>query len=214
MYTYMYNHRKITNMYIYIYIYTHIHVCIYIYIYVDIHTYMYAYIYIYTYIHTYMYTYMYHICMMCVYTYIYIYIYTHVHMYIYIYIYIYIKVLHALPEVPPAVRLRQPRHQGQQLLHTRTRGHRYRVWPQTFPDFGDSVNRLFALRRIQQISCDLSVKRLRTRNRHLRNHRGLSSAFSDGLSVVSSNGVPLFGGIFQRTVTCLVDVHWNCPIDF
>ena len=53
-----------------------------------------------------------------------------------------------------------------------------------------------------------------TRNQHLGNHRGSSVAFSDGLSVAFSNIISLFSGSFQRIVTCPVDFHWNCLMDF
>ena len=29
-----------------------------------------------------------------------------------------------------------------------------------------------------------------------------------------SNGMSLFSGMFQRIVTCSVDVYWDCPMDF
>ena len=41
---------------------------------------------------------------------------------------------------------------------------------------------------------------------NLRNHRGLSVAFSDGISHDR--------GIFLRIATCPADFHWNCPMDF
>ena len=49
-------------------------------------------------------------------------------------------------------------------------------------------------------------KILHTRNRHLRNHRGLSVACSNGCSVAFSNRLSLFSGIFQRIDTSPVDV--------
>ena len=57
-------------------------------------------------------------------------------------------------------------------------------------------------------------RRLHTRNRHLRHHRGLSVAFSNGFSVAFSNGTSLFSCMFQRIVPCPVDLYWNCPMDF
>ena len=51
--------------------------------------------------------------------------------------------------------------------------------------------------------------RSHARNQHLRNHRGSSVAFSNGLPMVFSNRTSLFSGIFQRTVTCPVDFYWN-----
>ena len=55
--------------------------------------------------------------------------------------------------------------------------------------------------------CSLSVrlaaaseargKRLHTRNQHFRSHQGFPLAFPSGLSVESSNIIPLFSGIFQ-----------------
>ena len=44
---------------------------------------------------------------------------------------------------------------------------------------------------------------------HLRSHRGLSVAFSYGLSAAFSNGIAIFSGIFQRIVTCPVGFYWN-----
>ena len=55
-------------------------------------------------------------------------------------------------------------------------------------------------------------ERLCTGNRHLRNHRGFSVAFSSGFSVAFSNGISLFSGIFQRFVPCPVDCYWNYPM--
>ena len=55
-------------------------------------------------------------------------------------------------------------------------------------------------------------KRLHTRNRHLRNHRGFSAAFSDGFSVAFSNGSSLLSGNPQR-ITFPVDLCWKCPMD-
>ena len=55
-------------------------------------------------------------------------------------------------------------------------------------------------------------ERLHTRNQHLRNHRGLSVAFSNGLSVAFSNGISLVGSISQRIVTCPVDFEWTNPM--
>ena len=48
-------------------------------------------------------------------------------------------------------------------------------------------------------------KRLDTRNRHLRNHHGLSVAFSNGCSVALSNELSLVSGICQRFFTFQVD---------
>ena len=50
---------------------------------------------------------------------------------------------------------------------------------------------------------------LHARNRHLRNHRGCSVAFSNGFPVAFPNGIPLFCGIFKRIVTCPVNDHGN-----
>ena len=57
-------------------------------------------------------------------------------------------------------------------------------------------------------------KRLHIRNQHLRNHRGFSAAFSNGLSVACSNIITLFNGIYQMIVTCSVDVYWKSPMAF
>ena len=62
--------------------------------------------------------------------------------------------------------------------------------------------------------CENRVNMLHTRNQHLRNHRGISVACSNECSVAFSNGISLFSGIFQRFVTCPVDFHWSCPMDF
>ena len=61
---------------------------------------------------------------------------------------------------------------------------------------------------------DFRGKILHTRNRHLRNHRGLSAAFSNGFSVAFANGISHVSGISQRIVTCPVDCYWSCPMDF
>ena len=39
-------------------------------------------------------------------------------------------------------------------------------------------------------------------------------AFSDGLSVAVSKGFSLFNGIWQRIVTCPVDLYLDFPVDF
>ena len=56
-------------------------------------------------------------------------------------------------------------------------------------------------------------KRLHTRNRHLRNHRGFPVAFSNGFSVTFSNGFSLCSGMFQRIVTFPVDLYRKCSMD-
>ena len=55
-------------------------------------------------------------------------------------------------------------------------------------------------------------KILHTRNRHLRNQRGFSVAFSNGCPVAFSNIIALFSGISQRMTTFPVDFHWNHPM--
>ena len=55
---------------------------------------------------------------------------------------------------------------------------------------------------------------LHTRNRHLRNNNGFPVAFSNGLSAAFSNKMSLVCGMFQRIVTCPVDVYWSFPVDF
>ena len=49
-------------------------------------------------------------------------------------------------------------------------------------------------------------KILHTGNRHLRNHRGFSVAWANGLSVACSNIIVRVSGMFQRIVTCPVDL--------
>ena len=56
-------------------------------------------------------------------------------------------------------------------------------------------------------------KLVHTRNQHLSNHCGVPVAFSNGCSVVFSNKMSLAGGMFQRIVTCPVDLYWICPMD-
>ena len=56
------------------------------------------------------------------------------------------------------------------------------------------------------------IKLLHTRIQHLRNHCGLSVAFPNGVSVTCSNIISYISGMSQRTVTCPVDVRWNCPM--
>ena len=57
-------------------------------------------------------------------------------------------------------------------------------------------------------------KIVHTRNRHLRNNRGFSEAFSNGCSVTFSNNLSLANGISRRIVTFPVHFHWKCPMDF
>ena len=57
-------------------------------------------------------------------------------------------------------------------------------------------------------------KRLYTRDRHLRIHRGFSVAFSNGCSLAFFNAISLVSCIFQRIVIFPEDVHWNCPMAF
>ena len=52
-----------------------------------------------------------------------------------------------------------------------------------------------------------------TRNQHLRNHRGVSVACFNGLSVAVPNGISLSSVTFKRIVTCPVDFYWNCQLD-
>ena len=60
--------------------------------------------------------------------------------------------------------------------------------------------------------CTYRGKILHTINRHLRNHHGLSVAFSHGFSVSLSNVISLVSGICQRIITFQVDfaglVRW------
>ena len=56
-------------------------------------------------------------------------------------------------------------------------------------------------------------KRLHTRNRHLRNHRGCSVAVPNGCSVAFSNGFSLFSCMFKRIVAYPVDLYWNFPMN-
>ena len=55
---------------------------------------------------------------------------------------------------------------------------------------------------------------LHTGNRHLRNHHGLSMAFSNGCSVESSNILSLVSCMSQRIVTFPMNCHWKSPMDF
>ena len=50
-----------------------------------------------------------------------------------------------------------------------------------------------------------NIEILRTRNRHLRDHRGFPVAFSNGLSAAFSDESSTFGGVLQRIVTSPVD---------
>ena len=54
---------------------------------------------------------------------------------------------------------------------------------------------------------------MHTRNRHLRNQRGFSVAFSNGIPAAFSNIISFVRGTFHRIVTSPVDAHWNCLID-
>ena len=52
-----------------------------------------------------------------------------------------------------------------------------------------------------------------TKECDLRNHFGVSVAFSNGCSVAFSNGSSHVSGMFQRIVTFPMDCHWKCPMD-
>ena len=112
-------------------------------------------------------------------------IYIYIHIYIYVYMYICVFVLLRGPMLlswKTTHTNKQKKHSGSLLL------------PPSSAHFGHEI---FLGRG--------RGKRSHTRNRHLRNHRGFSAAFSNIISLVS--------GIFQRIGTCPVDVYWIRPMD-
>ena len=59
------------------------------------------------------------------------------------------------------------------------------------------------------VTVHLGAIRLHAGNRHLRNHRGFSVAFSNG---VQWHVLTEVHGVFKRIVTCPGMFYWNCRL--